>query len=468
MKNKILSPRLMNLISNKVMSKMPFSLRVDSEMETLNNFLDNYFKLQNSNKVKKLSEYSKKYPLYPKVQLVKARENFNASNWEFVENLRAYAHLRENWINENHLDVFNCEFLWPGLYFGAFGNHNQIFSLIRARKSNLRKRNIVGFYKPSQQFTNRALMNYLAGYGNIKLIPIDNYPSGSFYRDLMIPSTFVIPFDGVANYQTFAVSELNKIEFNLGKFCELQLTEEHEEYGRNFLSSFGINKNDWFVTLHMREPSYRGENRKNTTENFRNVEMESYTSSINEVIKRGGYVVRVGDSKMTPLPPKKGVIDYAISKNKSSVLDLFFGAKCAFAITTSSGYRAVPSIFGRPQLQTNFLPGTHVYEGGTQDVFILRKLVQKQAHETIPILRQINDPFLDIGKDLEYSNRNLSWISNTPEELLEGTRFMISKYVDISSEYKKIEIIDKEQINNEININHPYKPHLYSNILLTH
>ena len=468
MKNKMLSPRIMNLISNKVMSRMPFSVRVNSEMETLNNFLDNYFKLKDSDKVKKLSEYSKKFPTHPKIHLVNARENFNASKWEFVENLRTYALLRENWIIDNHLDVFNCEFLWPGLYFGAFGNHNQIFSLIRAKKSNLRRRNIVGFYKPGQQFTNRALMNYLASDGNIELIPTDNYPAGSFYRDLVIPSSFVIPFDGVASYQTFAVNDLNKIEFNSDKFCELQLTEEHEKYGRDFLASFGINENDWFVTLHMREPSYRGETRQNTTENFRNVEIESYASSINEVIKRGGYVVRVGDSKMTPLPPQKGLIDYAISKNRSSELDLFFGAKCAFAITTSSGYRAVPSIFGRPQLQTNFLPSTHVYEGSTQDVFILRKLVQKQSIETIPILKQINDPFLDIGKDLEYSNRNLSWISNTSEELLKGTRFMLSKYVDMSSDYKKIETVDLEQLNNEVNPNHPYKPHLFSSILLTH
>jgi hypothetical protein len=104
----------------------------------------------------------------------------------------------------------------------------------------------------------------------------------------------------------------------------------------------------------------------------------------------------------------------------------------------------------------------------TQDVFILRKLVQKQSLETIPILKQINDPFLDIGKDLEYSNRNLSWISNTSEELLEGTRFMLSKYVDMSSDYKKIKTVDLEQLNNEVNPNHPYTPHLFSSILLTH
>jgi putative glycosyltransferase (TIGR04372 family) len=465
MNSRMLSKQIYHHLNKKIISRLPFSIKVQSELDVLNKFLDNYFKIKDTNKIKKLEKLEKQFPTHPKFQLVKAIENFNASNWDFVENLNVYAQLRENWIIENNLDAFNCEFLWPGLYFGAFGNHNQIFSLIRAKKNSLRKRNLVGFYKLNQQFTNRTLMDYFVRTGNVDLIPVDHYPNNGFYRDLLIPSTFVIPFDNRAPYQTFAVSELNKMEYNAGELLALKLTDEHEHEGRSYLASFGFSETDWFVTLHMREPSYRRETKQNTTENFRNVEIESYKRSVDEVIKKGGVVVRVGDGGMTPMQPQKGLIDYAVSKHRTSGLDLFFGARCAFAITTSSGYRAVPSIFGRPQLQTNFLPGTHVYEGTSDDVFILRKLVHNQSLENIPILQQMNDPFLDIGKDWAYSKQMLSWVPNTSEELLEGTRFMISKYVELSSDYKRVKLVDSDHLNHEINVSHPYSPYLFASVL---
>jgi putative glycosyltransferase (TIGR04372 family) len=455
--------KIKNLVAKNI-AKTPFSIRVRTSLEQINLFLDSYSKIKDPNKSKKLEEIIRKYPEYPKVHLVKALENFSLRNWEFKDNLDTYARMREAWLSNSNLDIFNCEFLWPGLYHGAFGNHNQIFSLVKAKKLGLRRRNLVGFYKSKNLFTNKALLSYFEP--DINLIQVDQFPSNVVFKDLQIPSTFIIQMDKFAPYQTFGANTVNLNEKNKGLHLAYELTEEHNSIGREFLANYGFNesKGDWFVTLHLREPTFRLETKTNTTENFRNVNLESYQLAIQEIIKMGGWVIRVGDKKMTPMFPQKHFIDYATLDVKSEVLDVFFGAKCAFAVTTSSGYRAVPTIFDRPQLQTNFLPGTHVYDGTSKDVFILRELVDYNSSTKIPLEEQINNPFLDIGKDKSYGEQKLIWSENSKEILLEGVRYMIAMNLNLKPNINCI-ILDNEYLNSTINPNHKYKPTLLSKVL---
>ena len=450
---------------HKFVEKSSFSVRLRTDLAQLNKFLDSYSKIKSRNKFKTLMEFERKFPMYPKIHFIKAMENFKDGKWEFKENLDQYAKLREEWILDNNLSALNSEFLWPGLYLGAFGNHNQIFSLLRAKRYGYRKRNLVGFYKSNQEFTNKSLMQYFMN--EIELIKIDQYPTELFYQDLMVPNTFITQMDNLAPYQTFGVNLLNQTELERNFESVFTLTDEHNNNGIKFLSKFGFQESngDWFVTLHLREPTFRHETINNTTENFRNVSLQSYELAIEKIIEAGGWVVRVGDSRMTPMASRKNFIDYATSDTKSPELDIYFGAKCAFAITTSSGYRAVPTIFGKPQLQTNFLPGTHVYEGSTDDVFILRDLIDKQSNSVIQIADHINNPFYDLTKDSEYKAHNLIWRENSPEHLLEGTKYMISKYINKIEPHIRFTALDNNKLNTEINAIHKYKPVLISTVL---
>ena len=79
---------------------------------------------------------------------------------------------------------------------------------------------------------------------------------------------------------------------------------------------------------------------------FRNADVVTYLPAIREVIARGGYIIRLGDSSMRPLPKEKGIVDYALSNAKSEFMDLFLCSTCKFFIGTNSGLGLVPPIFG--------------------------------------------------------------------------------------------------------------------------
>ena len=86
--------------------------------------------------------------------------------------------------------------------------------------------------------------------------------------------------------------------------------------GEHALKNLGLPEDAWYVTLHLREPGYKGETRNNTNIHFRNVNPLDYMKACNVVTQAGGWVFRMGDSSMTKLPQMPQVIEYAHNEIK--------------------------------------------------------------------------------------------------------------------------------------------------------
>lgn len=113
------------------------------------------------------------------------------------------------------------------------------------------------------------------------------------------------------------------------------------------LYEFGVKEQDWFVGLHIRDGS--------STPSLRNQSLENYIPAINEITRRGGWVIRIGDNSMRPLPNLPRVIDLVKEPNAEKDLHLYVIAKSKFFITTNSGPLYFPSIFGVPTISTNLI-----------------------------------------------------------------------------------------------------------------
>jgi putative glycosyltransferase (TIGR04372 family) len=124
--------------------------------------------------------------------------------------------------------------------------------------------------------------------------------------------------------------------------------------GWALLEKAGVPRGAWFVALHVRDLRWRG-----TTaglQAIRNANTASYLPAIDEIIQRGGFVIRMGDADGPPLPPLANMIDYSRSDMRSDWMDIFLLARSRFVLGSASGPIFVPPLYGVPSVLTNWWP----------------------------------------------------------------------------------------------------------------
>jgi putative glycosyltransferase (TIGR04372 family) len=137
----------------------------------------------------------------------------------------------------------------------------------------------------------------------------------------------------------------------------LRLDAEHRDRGRRLLRDLGLSPEDWFVCLHVREPGFLREPPTSPHRHL-NADIGTYVPVIRSIVAHGGWVVRMGDPTMKPLPQLERVVDYAHRPEKSDWMDVFLAASCRFWLGTNSGLFMLASTFGVPAALTNVAPAT--------------------------------------------------------------------------------------------------------------
>ncbi len=229
---------------------------------------------------------------------------------------------------------------------------------------------------PADRIVNRSFLDYWRRYVTVVEDP------GLIAR--LKPLAERIPFnpiyvpvpDGRAMSKNRAYFAVQQEWQRQGRGALLDLTRRHMERGRDELRRMGVPDGGWFVCAHAREPGYMKE-RGATSEMARNADIRAYVPAIGEITGRHGWVIRLGDASMTPLPKMERVVDYALSGFKSDWMDVYLAATCRFVLGTTSGISLVASTFGVPISAANFFPvGERLHS--SKDVFI-PKLVKERA-----------------------------------------------------------------------------------------
>jgi hypothetical protein len=132
----------------------------------------------------------------------------------------------------------------------------------------------------------------------------------------------------------------------------LSLTSLDAERGWDILNKIGIPNDSWFVTIHVREYLPHSPNHVKVR-SAPNADMSSYIPAIEEIVRRGGYVIRIGDPLRQAFPKLDGFIDCSSLPERSDWLDVFLCSACKFFIGTSSGPLTLPPTFDVPVLYTN-------------------------------------------------------------------------------------------------------------------
>jgi putative glycosyltransferase (TIGR04372 family) len=194
----------------------------------------------------------------------------------------------------------------------------------------------------------------------------------------------------------------------------LELFANHRERGWTSLEKAGIPKGSWFVCVHAREAGFYND-ANSQTGRFRNADIASYELAIREITARGGWVIRMGESSVKPLPALERTFDYARSEMKSDWMDVFLSAECRFFLGVGSGLMNVPSIFGRPCALTNW---TAFYSVPcyARDLFILKHPRMKPESRALTWKEWVKPPFTLLMDD-DLQALGFDMIDNSPEEI---------------------------------------------------
>lgn len=222
--------------------------------------------------------------------------------------------------------------------------------------------------------------------------------------------------DGLTKHWWHASAEIFRAWETAGRDPLLRLAEPELRRGRDCLRELGVPRDAWFVCLHVRESGFKRELGYDAVEGILSADIRSYLPAIDAVVERGGWVVRLGDSQMQPLPHIPNVVDYAHSIAKSDWMDVYLLGACRFFIGTSSGPAYVPPLFGIPCVLTNWVP-TGQRPFNSRDIYI-PKLYRGSSPKRLLGFAEIMAP--PIGYAPRYTHAeelDLSVIPNAPDEI---------------------------------------------------
>ena len=134
----------------------------------------------------------------------------------------------------------------------------------------------------------------------------------------------------------------------------LTLSAEDDAWGANMLQKLGLPECAWFVCVHAREGGFSPVDEE--LHSHRNSSIHNTFPAMHEIIKCGGWIIRIGDPSMQRLPAMNCVIDYAHHPLKSARLDVILCARARFFLGNTSGIALVSTIFGVPCALSNMVP----------------------------------------------------------------------------------------------------------------
>lgn len=201
----------------------------------------------------------------------------------------------------------------------------------------------------------------------------------------------------------------------------LSFLSEEVRRGEMELRSLGIPKGAAFVCLAVRDRAYLNDQSPHldwSRHDYRDCDIQNYILSARKLAERGYYVLRMGalvEESMNVEHPM--IIDYATNGMRSDFMDIYLGARCAFCISTTLGFDAVPTIFRRPMVYVDCAPLGIIRTNSPNNISTSKKywLLNEKRYMTF---REIFDAgagyFL---KYKEYEDSGIKLIESSPEEI---------------------------------------------------
>ncbi|MBL4818139.1 MAG: TIGR04372 family glycosyltransferase [Deltaproteobacteria bacterium] len=192
-----------------------------------------------------------------------------------------------------------------------------------------------------------------------------------------------------------------------------------EERGRIGLSLLGIPEGSPFVCFLVRDGAYGdlvGSEKYHRL--FRNTDIDNYVLAMEALVNRGYYVIRMGATASKPLNTfNSKIIDYAMNGMRSEFMDVYLGSKCAFCVTTSSGWDAIVALFRRPLVITNQTPAFQPYTHLDKILITFKKHINSKDGRELSLSEIFSVGAGFFGRTYYYDLAGIELIENSPKEI---------------------------------------------------
>ena len=134
----------------------------------------------------------------------------------------------------------------------------------------------------------------------------------------------------------------------------LKFTPLERARAESTLHEWGVKAGDQWVCLMVRDAAYLPSLGYHS---YRDSNVEDYAEAALMLAERGYHVFRMGEKMAKPFAAKHPRIhDFPFMPDRSELMNVYLGAHCAFTISTSTGWDAIPQAFRRPMCYANFAP----------------------------------------------------------------------------------------------------------------
>jgi putative glycosyltransferase (TIGR04372 family) len=253
-----------------------------------------------------------------------------------------------------------------------------------------RREDTILYVPPGGHVANRFLLGEMAAHLNLiempADLPFDASAVPALHFDYLGPR---LPDQTTMYFWQLAGKTYKSWHEQRGEHL-LTLAPEIEARGWAALHDAGLPQGAWFVALHVREGKW--DMRKPGLHGILNAELATYLPAIVEVTRRGGWIIRIGDPDMSPLPQLMNVIDYCHSNLRADWMDIFIAARCRFMIGTASGPAFIPPLFGIASVLTNWWPPAQ-RPWHASDLFVPKMLRRMRAGNYLTLNETLCEPF---------------------------------------------------------------------------
>ena len=181
------------------------------------------------------------------------------------------------------------------------------------------------------------------------------------------------------------------------------------------------------VTLHVREG---GSKRDASTGGFtrdvaRDARTESYLPAVDELVRRGFTVVRIGDPAMTPVK-RLGLVDLATHPSRSALVDFWCVKNSRFFMASDSGPYLLSWLFNVPCLALNITNVLGVFPLRRTDVYVIKRVRDTATGRAVPLSEMLTEEFLVTLRRRMNKEGALQYVDNDEDDIRDAVLEMLA------------------------------------------